>query len=474
MKNKDLNTYINDKLEEGNGLPFKEEYWAGMNELLDANMVTHSTATATKATTIKALSGGLKLLYLSSICATIFSVSFMYTRFFNQATPSTAEEHALTTIEEMIAPQTSTVPSTEYETSSEQPTFSNNENTAVGSTAQSLTPIDEVAVEHSNAQKSVSTPFHTNNVTTPNIHSSTPTETPNQKTATTTTASELFDTLTPSSSSFEETVSNRTIDFIAIAPLEHSATLNKLTGVSQKEIPLIAYPKRYRLIQHIAISPFAAVMHEYDKQMYNAPHADYTHPVQTHFSYGVNVECVTKKFALRTGIGWSQTSMRTSVKTTRDFYDVDTTFVVINSNYDTTASGKPVALVQRRIDSSYASSQHSSLQETTTYQYLTIPLTLQYRIAYKRLTVVLEGGTLHHFLIAQKTQTPIQQDRSENGFPVQGYNLQLTAGSGLRYALSSKWAVGIQYNYNLNPSSANLHFLNNAHVATFMLTRTLR
>lgn len=475
MKNKDLNTYINDKLEEGNGLSYKEEYWNGMNKLLDANMATQATSAAHTATAVKATTGGLKLLYLSSICVAIFAVSYTYTHIFTPNTPTapvTSENNVPAAVIEPLTPENLSAPSTEHVTSSEQQTLPNTTETATNPALVSPTPETDTHSEKTPAENTILNPDPATPNTTPSV---TP-ETVNPARTAITHPGELYPA--PSSPqpllTVEENVSTRTIDFSVINTDGQTMTLNRITGINPEKVSLMPYPNRNRLIEHIALSPFASVIHEYDNQRYQAPKADYSHPVQTHMAYGINVECATKQFALRSGIGWSQTSMLTSVSNSRDLYKVDTTFVVINSNYDTTLSGKPVALVQRRIDSSYVSSEHSAFAETTTYQYVTIPLTLQYRIAYKRLTVVLEGGTLNHFLIAQQTNTPIQQGSSENRYPVQGYTLQLTAGSGLRYALSSNWALGIQYNYNLNPSSANLHFLNNAHVGTLMLTRTLR
>lgn len=493
MKNKDLNTYINDKLGEGGGLPYKEEYWSSMNELLDTKMPAQSTAAphASTVTTTKAVSGTLKLIYLSSICAAVFTVSFMYTRLFAPETLTKAENNTPTQTTETVAPETPSIPSSEVETTTKQETLPIIGKSEVGNSPVSPTPESTSGSEHlatpantsDFSQSNTASSILKNSTVASSTESSGPAATNAGQSfksfATPGSATEPSTTVSvapsiPALSSSEESGFNRTIDFSYINPIEHVVGLNTILAEVPAQIPLIAYPKRNRLISHITLSPFVSYVSEYDQQTYRIQGVTYTHAAQSNLAYGLNVECSTKSLALRSGIGWSQTAMLTNFANTRNVYKVDTNYVVIQSNYDTTVSGKPVALVQRRIDSSIVGSETSSVEKRTTYQYLTIPLTLQYRVTYKRLTVVLEGGALHHFIIAQQTQTPIQQANSENRFPVKGYHLQLTAGSGLRYALSSRWALGLQYNYNLNPSSANLHFLNNAHVATLMLTRTIR
>ena len=118
MKNKNLNNYINDKLHDGNGLPYKEEYWNNLNELLDANMpVNTTTATHTASTTAiaKTATGAFKLLSIFSVCGAVFDASFMYTRLFTSPTSSSVTTKTKTQ-KELITRQNSTDSSAEEST----------------------------------------------------------------------------------------------------------------------------------------------------------------------------------------------------------------------------------------------------------------------------------------------------------------------------------------------------------------------
>jgi hypothetical protein len=486
MKNKDLDTYINERLEQGKGLPYKEEYWSDMNTLLDAEMpASQSAPPAAKATTT-----GLKLLYLSSVCAAIFAASYTYTHIFNTPAPSTvinpsAQTKLPTIPSETAAPDLLQQPFESAETPTEKAPV-NGEHTIIETPGNTVmdnlnTNANETTPDNSIIEANKSATFQPvprgvgsikNNINSAaaEVTLTTPLPLPEK--------TEAIPAIPSAASSFaaqsvEAMVTSRYADFFYIAPLT-TETSTELHGMNHTKMMLMAYPRRNRFIQHIALSPFIGVVLESGSQTHRTGNIDYKHAAQSHYTYGLNLECATGRFGLRTGIGTSQTVLQTSAVSSKDIYIVDTTFVVLNPNYGTTPSGKPIALVKQEIDSSYSYSQQTTARGSTQYQYLTIPLTLQYRMAYKRILVVLEGGALHHFRIAQQNNSPILTSGSDNPVVLPTYNLQLTAGSSLRYAISSKWAVGVQYNYCLSPSSANLLFLSNAHVATLMLTRTIR
>ncbi|MES2560584.1 MAG: outer membrane beta-barrel protein [Bacteroidota bacterium] len=474
MKKKDLNTYINDKLGEGSGIPYKEEYWGDMNTLLDTNMPTTNAAAQTGTAVAKGAATGLKLVSIASICATAFTVSVLYTNMFPPHTKLATTSVSSSQIE---TENTSPAQSPEKGITQQFPennTISEPLNNKAGDqkdAPQTSVSSTEIAAETPPISSDFLAPVAASNPEMP--ITSTSAVIPDQPNLAGNNQPNESVAGSTQSESTDHNVKYRSIDFVLLAPAS-TTTPTEIKDVTTRQAALIAYPNRNRFIQHIAVSPYVAYIHESDKQTFRKQNAEYIHPVQSHVAFGLNVECGNRQFAVRTGIGFSQTRQQTTVETSTDVYKVDTNYVIVNPNYGTTLSGKPVALIQSQFDSSVVATQVSSYGEGTTYQYLTIPLTLQYRVAHKRFLVVLEGGALHHFLISQQTNTPIQQANSETRLPVNGYSLQLTAGSGLRYALSSKWALGIQYNYNLNPSSANLQFLNNAHVATLMVTHTIR
>lgn len=492
MKKKDLDTYISDKLEQGTGLPYKEAYWSDMDALLDANMPVAKPAMVAA----KGVTSGLKLLYLSSVCAAIFAVSYTYTHIFNspsqsfvnnqpaEQTQQTTEPSKTNATAQLDQPIESTeiptakAPAENEHTLTKTPSHKliDNRNNNTSTNTYNTIPENRI-IQAAKPYASIPARYHTGSnkqktSTANGLNTLSPLPETAEEMPSVTSATGL--PATPfSAETFDQTVTYRTADFTYIAPLATEAS-TELGGVNHSQLSMMAYPRRNRLIQHIALSPFIGMVQETGTQTYRTGNIHYKHAAQSQLTYGVNLECATGRFAVRTGVGFSQTVLQTTTASSRDIYTVDTTFVVLNPNYGTTLSGKPIALVQRQIDSSYSYSQQTTAHGSIQYRYLTVPLTLQYRVAYKRMLVVLEGGALHHFRIATQQNSPIQTSGSENPVVLPVYNLQLTAGSSLRYAISSKWAVGVQYNYCLSPSSANLLLLNNAHLATFMLTRTIR
>lgn len=485
MKPKDLNTFINHKLNQGSGLRYEDEYWNDMNSLLDANMpvakaentatenaTQSATQTATQTATI-----GAKVSYLLSACAATVGGIFMYVQLFN--TPATAptentpSSNNTPTTAQTITPDPTRLP--QYTSPEYTSPTSENTNTDTEQPQHSEHPIEnnEVPQPTGKITTDVSGPISSQNITSQEntFSPDTKSETSDMRTATPgskeTASNGVF-----VAGSTDQHVSTHSTEFFLIEPMNNSGKTTKITSTQESTVLPPSSQKRNRLFQHIDVSPFIGMIAETGDQTYQSGNILYTHPAQSHLTYGVNIECATKQFSIRTGIGLSNTSLQSTITSETDLYDVDTNYVIIKSNYGTTLSGKPVALVQRQLDSSYVSTQYTTIQENTTYQYITIPLTLQYKMAVKRFSFMVEGGGLHHIMVSQQTNS-LQQTESENRIVLPVYSFQLTAGSSIRYALTAQWAVGVQYNYNLNHSSANLHFLNNAHVGVLMITYSI-
>jgi hypothetical protein len=469
MESKDLNTYINDKLNQGSGIRYQEEYWNDMNNLLDAHMpVVQPEISGTQPavqTNVQTVSTGLKWAAFSSAGAAIVTAAVMYFQPFKNDQPVPTETTGTKTTLGIPQSQSETTSETQYTQNEKVNTLQHN-NTEPTSQHNTLTPSENTSIQK-NSQAGTSKPFTTSSnlpvyttqpgTSDPHIHNG-----PG--------ATEI-----PHGGSFvaatsDQNISSQTIELLLIDPISRT-TANKNLG-DNKPVSFPA-PKRNKLITQIAVSPFAGWVFEKGEQSYQSGNISYIHPAQTNQIYGINVECATKQFVLRTGIGWSSTGLETTITNSENIYDVDTHYVILDPHYGTTPSGKPIALIQRQIDSSYVSTEHTTSHEHTTYQYLSIPITLQYRIGHKRVSLVFEGGGIHQIMVSQQNSTP-QQPNTENRAVLPVYSFQLTAGSSVHYAISSKWAVGVQYDYNLNPSSANLHFLNNNHVATVTLTRNIR
>src|SRR6478609_3995640 len=94
MEPKDLNTFINNKLNEGSGLRYQDEYWNEMNGLLDANMpVAKPEVTATNSAS-QTTTTGFKLSYLISACAATAAGVIMYFQLLNAPTAVSTENNS--------------------------------------------------------------------------------------------------------------------------------------------------------------------------------------------------------------------------------------------------------------------------------------------------------------------------------------------------------------------------------------------
>jgi hypothetical protein len=485
MKNKDLNTYMNEKLDQGDGLRYQEEYWNDMSTLLDAQMPVATTpaAGAAKVST-KLGTTGLKWILLSSTSAALITAAVMYVQFF-RSTPSTpVQQNQNNTIQLPSKTQTSSenpaastieTPSDKHLTEAVSP-----ESETTTKTQSSLEQITYNVVEtnhkpaESVAEKTHTTNSHSINEKSaaPAIIAFTPITQPSSEgnnADNNTNQEQPVEPAGVTSTTQDESVETRSADLILIGPL--MATIPTKNLAAETKPVTLPYHHPNRFIRHAAVSPFIGIVAETGTQSYQSGNMLYTHPSQTNYTYGVNLECETKWLSFRTGIGYSNSTMHTALTSATEVYDVDTHYVILNPNYGSTQSGKPVALIQRNIDSSYVSTKYTTTSSSHTYQYVYIPFTLQYHMAYNRFAFILEGGVVNQILVSKQQSQPAQ---SEKPVSVPTYNLQLTAGSSLRYAIDARWAVGVQYNYNLNPYSATLHLLNNAHVASLTLTRSIR
>jgi hypothetical protein len=535
MKRKDINTFINDKLEQETGIPYKEEYWDSMNDLLNANLPVAKTPFQTLKAAFKGLSMGLKVLYVSAGISITLVTGFLVLntndKSDNQKTSSVQTEiQAQSTLTESnplatkeLAEQdalkndyTDKEPSIDasnkankkeilssqnqdaYNESNASVSEANvtNDNANANGLPKHQSKANEASLEKRreslNKQNLASTKL-TQNAAVGNTSKET-----NSLTGEVTSEdgndlnaaaeSNLFAASNPSSqvphageeTSQQASQTTNINELVRTKPNEF-LKLNKLTiaipvGLSPielKEVALLPRKQRNLPFNQLSISAFVGVIKETKDASLNKGNLNYAYPSSFHAPYGVQAEIGFKRFAIKTGLAWSNYDLQVNSSRALNKYKVDTTYVILDPKYGTTPSGKPYALIKRQIDSTVVSTETENLQEKYSYQFLSVPLALQFQIPYKRFTLILEAGTLHHFMVAKANESTILVSNNENKLSVPTYQMQLSGALGLRYALNQNWAVGCQYTFAKSLQQNALNIPGDAHLGMFMLTRTI-
>ncbi len=467
MKKKDLNTFIQEKLDGENGIPFKDEYWNQMNELLDANLPAAKVAAGVAKTT-----GLLKLVSISVVSLLLITVSVFSYFYFNSKTnlsktpqgesliiQENAESNAITTKPNLVQ--------TEREKELEKP---------IASTHNTETFVAESKNDHKQTTNNETTSaslntnissLKTGNKTSKNKVEPSVAENEFSYTENTNTMEELPIEQMPINDNLE-TFSSKLPAFNFIDSRHPSFAIETPVLVLQAAT-LRNNPNKNGLVKELNISVFSGV----NNQAKGNTIQSYTLPAQTNFTYGIAVEGTIKHISFRTGLALSSSSINLNTRYVNTIYTVDTTYKIINPNYGTTPSGKPIALVQKHLDTTDVTSNTYSKESSHRYQILSIPTTLQYKISLNRFTLLLEGGAIHHVRVAQQSNAPIQISSSETKTAFPTYSMQVCAGGGIRYSINLNWALGVNYLYCLNPNQTSLHLVNNTQQTMVTITRYL-
>ncbi len=484
MKQQNLNKVIKEGLAKGEGLPYKDEYWHKMDDLLNESMPNNTVQpTVTK---VAKVSKGLKLIAALSIATSIAVITY-YSLFSNSGTNSSAQskiqqsnnqtslEDEHLTNDNHSTPNSNSPNIKEREKQTTDITHSDNASLNIASSpvaksaeadqAKSLSIKMIVAKNtksrYSETRQNDQPPLFMDNASIINTH--TAIENPSVMTQ------GLYSTTEEN----EEALVTKTTDFNLIQPTQNAVIEIKHNDKQYDQSSLLKYPNRNRIIQHASVSPFVGINNTYREQTYTSNNIMYTNPKQTHIVAGLNVQLESKLFMLRTGLGVSTTQLNSSYQSTENKYTRDTNYIILNPTYQTTPSGKPIALIRQQIDSTLTSSQTSLHEGSTAYQYLIIPLTIQYRIAHNRYSFLLEGGTINNFIISTQSNSSLPKESSEKQALPPKYLLQFTGGTGMGYALNSKYTIEVRYNYALSGKSSSSNWLNNSHLFTIMITRNL-
>jgi hypothetical protein len=477
MKKKDINTFINDKLEQENGIPFKEEYWDSMNHLLDANLPLSKSPFQMVKSGLKGLSKGLKLLYVGTGASLILATGILV---YNVQT-DTPDQNRLTNASEQIIK----APTLESKFENEKPVLNNeselSQNLIIDTTPKDLvlSKVEESPKTYIQSNVALNnnqpTLINENNIdelakdvkdgAKPILH-----------------VENIVDLNTENIEKTQSKITHQT--FTSINPEIQSITFSKFIELSKierkwpkgvsdfesKELTLLPRKKRHLPFNRFSISAFAGVIMEENNFKVSQGGLQYSAPNLLHKTAGLTLELGLNKLNLKTGLAWRSFELQIGSERVINNYEKDTSYIILNPKYGTTPSGRPYALIKQKIDSSLVSSYTEVNKETSTCNFLYIPLSLQYELPIKRFSILLEGGTMHYLKLGIEEKSPEPPSYNERNLEIPSYQMQLFGGLGLRYAITHNWSIGCQYNFAKRiQGGSNLAFTN-SHAGVFSLT----
>lgn len=121
--------------------------------------------------------------------------------------------------------------------------------------------------------------------------------------------------------------------------------------------------------------------------------------------YGLQYRLKKNRFVFSTGLGYNSTRIKSNYTTENRNVFYDTTYRIINPNYDQTNNGTRIALIKSFIDSNvntYLSTPYPN--QKTVFSYLVLPFSTQYCMQYKKLSWYVEAGIEAKFLLAASGQ----------------------------------------------------------------------
>lgn len=120
---------------------------------------------------------------------------------------------------------------------------------------------------------------------------------------------------------------------------------------------------------------------------------------QNTWGYGLQLAAKKKHFVFKAGLGYQSIHQTTNYESTRTDYTYDTALRLEKRNYETDGRGKWVALIKQDIDSTAVISKQVECPNCAVrFQYLIIPLSMQYEARWKQFTIFGEVGTRASFL----------------------------------------------------------------------------
>jgi len=185
------------------------------------------------------------------------------------------------------------------------------------------------------------------------------------------------------------------------------------------------------------------------------------------YNYGLNVGVKKGNWMLSSGLAMLSLREKTYYTESQEEYTYVTAPRISNAEYTTTPRGTRVALItQEKVDSTLLSSTNQICEGcNVSFNYVSVPLNLQYNLGKKRLRYFAEAGVTTSFLVSAKGDYAILKNADITVLPsteivdlstsedVAKILLQANAAVGAKYWLTPRWNLWNSYGYGMGLNS---------------------
>lgn len=198
------------------------------------------------------------------------------------------------------------------------------------------------------------------------------------------------------------------------------------------------------------VSPFALV----NKYKRNKPEGYFANSEKPLNSVSIGLLAFAKYKHLNFSIGINNLNLaeRTNYTSTQYTYLHDTSYMLIKRNYETTPNGKTTALVKETITTTTDSTQVINCANCIAkFQYIQVPMAVQYTYGFGRVIYFVEGGVALSFL--RKTSglyTVSGNGNNENNMDYTIANLSKTHANKMLISTNAKLGLKYRINTKLN------------------------
>lgn len=182
--------------------------------------------------------------------------------------------------------------------------------------------------------------------------------------------------------------------------------------------------------------------------------------------YGLQLRLDYQRFSLLGGLGFKQWSEQTNYVSQLDHYTYDTSFRLIQRNYQQRPDGSYIALLEAQYDtaSHYTTDTVSNPNARVDFRYITLPIQLQYTLGFGRFEYFAGAGLTFNILSSHQGQYSTAWKVESGKAPEMMLNnpaklfvnrsfIQMNMLLGMRYCLNRKLALEAQLNYQRGLSS---------------------
>ena len=276
---------------------------------------------------------------------------------------------------------------------------------------------------------------------------------------------ELLSTLAPSDG-FELLVKPKFQEVISARPTELLNIPYEFTPAGAQKLDFLHSPKKRKFA--VFLSPYAGYVNYRKNEALPKLASDFESNLgksvmQTSFNYGLNVGVKRGNWMLTSGLGIVSLQEKTYYTESEEEYSYIQSPKISDINYTTTPRGTRVALVtQQTIDSTLSVTTRQVCEGCeVSFDYVSVPLNLQYNLGKRRLRYFAEVGVSASFLTsARGTYATL---KNANGHLTVLPSVQLVdlstsddiakmllygnAAVGAKFWLTSKWCLWTSYGY---------------------------